>query len=169
MFALFQLFVLSHYLSLANISKVGVGYAILWSSVESAVGIIAGSLPSLRKLFGYHFDTKGDSYRRDNSGARAGAQNTIGGTPFSAVRSRTHHTHHQLDSLGADGKPKGSNTAFVSSKDRGRGGWDQLDDDDDGESSIRGIAMNTSIHVEVKSLSERESRKSSRSAWKGRD
>ena len=116
----------------------GVGFVILWSSVESGVGIIAGSLPSLRKMFGHYFASTNDSYQRE-SNARAGAQHTIGGTPFSATR-----TQLQLASLGSDGK----NTTFVS---KGNRGWQPLDD----ESSTRGIARHTTVQVEVESLSER--------------
>ncbi|RYP91723.1 hypothetical protein DL770_002164 [Monosporascus sp. CRB-9-2] len=124
----------------------GLGYVILWSGVESAIGIIAGSLPLLRKLFGYYFDTPSNSYQRD-SGARAGAQNTIGGTPFS-----TTGTEHQLETLGSNGMR--SNSVYISSK--ANSGWHSLDD----ESSTRGIVRHTAVRVETESLSDRDSRKS---------
>lgn len=134
---------------------------ILWSSVESAVGIISSSLPSLRKLFGHYFDSKGSTYHREQSGAgRGGAQRTIGGTPFTASQSGT---QHELETVGS-GERKikgGGTTAFITSKGgRGRG-WDQLDDDDSGHSSVQGIAMQTSIRVDVESVSEQDLRATS--------
>ncbi|RYP18747.1 hypothetical protein DL765_003769 [Monosporascus sp. GIB2] len=136
----------SYYTKTENVLY-GVGYVILWSAVESAVGIIAGSLPSLRKLFGYYFETPNNSYQRD-SGARGGAQNTIGGTPFSVVG-----RGHQLETLGSNGMR--SNSVYMSSK--ANNGWRPLDD----ESSARGIARQTTARVETETLSDRDSRKSS--------
>lgn len=56
---------------------------LIWSFVENGIGIIAGSLPPLRKLFGVYFETRNHS---DPDFARAGAPATIGGTPLSLVR-----------------------------------------------------------------------------------
>ncbi|RYP39456.1 hypothetical protein DL767_002190 [Monosporascus sp. MG133] len=125
----------------------GIGYVILWSAVESAVGIIAGSLPSLRKLFGYYFETPNNSYQR-GSGARAGAQNTIGGTPFSMTG-----REHELETLGSNGIRR--NSVYISSK--GKSGWHPLGDG----SSTRCIARQTTVRVETESLGGGDSRKSS--------
>lgn len=127
----------------------GVGYVIFWSSVESGVGIIAGSLPSIRKMFGHYFASTNDSVQRQSG--RGGAQRTIGGTPFSGTG-----TDLQLGSLGSDGK----NTTLVT---KGGRGWEPLDD----ECSTRGIARHTTVRVEVESLSERESYNSSRGGGHG--
>ncbi|RYP27266.1 hypothetical protein DL768_011252 [Monosporascus sp. mg162] len=137
---------LSYYTKTENVLY-GVGYVILWSAVESAVGIIAGSLPSLRKLFGHYFETPNNSYQRD-SGARAGAQNTIGGTPFSITGEE-----HQLETLGSNGRR--SNSAYVSSK--AKSGWHPLGD----ESSTLCIIRQTTVRVETESLSDRDFRRSS--------
>ncbi|RYP05979.1 hypothetical protein DL764_003439 [Monosporascus ibericus] len=51
---------------------------VLWSTIEIAIGIIAASLPPIRKLFSFY----GTTYEGSYSEGRAGAVQTIGGTPF---------------------------------------------------------------------------------------
>ncbi|KAH8647733.1 hypothetical protein BX600DRAFT_443083 [Xylariales sp. PMI_506] len=51
---------------------------VLWSIVENGVGIIAASLPPIRKLLRFYRNTKSESQPIE----RAGAIETIGGTPF---------------------------------------------------------------------------------------
>ncbi|RYP74894.1 hypothetical protein DL769_003915 [Monosporascus sp. CRB-8-3] len=87
---------------------------ILWSTVENAIGIIAASLPPLRKLFSSYGTTRDGSYPE----GRAGAVQTIGGTPFTknggSVGLKTLRTRNQMAS------------EFPSN---GSGSWSRLDVD----------------------------------------
>ncbi|KAH8657840.1 hypothetical protein BX600DRAFT_439023 [Xylariales sp. PMI_506] len=90
---------------------------VLWSLVESGLGLAAGSLPPLGKLFKF-FRQPSTLASGVNPPQRAGASGTIGGTPFSA-------TGTQLDNLALAPKRNGSCSVHISSARK----WDRLDDD----------------------------------------
>ncbi|CAJ2513251.1 Uu.00g013700.m01.CDS01 [Anthostomella pinea] len=86
---------------------------VLWSTVENAIGIIAASLPMIRKLFGIYATS---SREESQPVERAGAVETIGGTPLTK-----HHTSIQLKSMSSS-RLKSST---LRSGEHGR--WNRLD------------------------------------------
>ncbi|KAI1106346.1 hypothetical protein F4804DRAFT_301003 [Jackrogersella minutella] len=84
----------------------------LWSSVENGIGIIAAALPPIRKLFRYYGTTRDRTYSHD----RAGALETIGGTPLTKNNVST-----QLKNL----SPRSTKRSEFGSQ--GSGPWDRLD------------------------------------------
>ncbi|KAI0843576.1 hypothetical protein F5Y06DRAFT_255294 [Hypoxylon sp. FL0890] len=87
---------------------------IMWSSIENGIGIIAASLPPIRKLFRYYGTTKD----KKSSHERAGAIETIGGTPLSK-----NHVSTQLRNL----SPRSTRRSDFGS--HGSGPWNRLDGD----------------------------------------
>ncbi|KAI2615519.1 hypothetical protein GGR54DRAFT_642281 [Hypoxylon sp. NC1633] len=90
---------------------------ILWSTVENGIGIIAASLPPIRKLFRYYGTTQEKSHPVE----RAGAIETIGGTPLTKNNVST-----QLKNL----SPRGTK------RSKGSGPWNRLDGDSSSRESI---------------------------------
>ncbi|KAM0546228.1 hypothetical protein ACHAPJ_011014 [Fusarium lateritium] len=83
---------------------------VVWSIVESGIGIMAGSLPSLRKLVSsrFHFDSSSN-----NSPAQI--------TPFSG-------TNRAIITSNSASAPRRPNKAGASALGEGEGEWEQLDD-----------------------------------------
>ena len=83
---------------------------VVWSIVESGIGIMAGSLPSLRKLVSsrFHFDSSSN-----NSPAQI--------TPFSG-------TNRAIITSNSAPAPRKPNKAGASALGEGEGEWEQLDD-----------------------------------------
>ncbi|KAI1139938.1 hypothetical protein F5Y05DRAFT_336530 [Hypoxylon sp. FL0543] len=90
----------------------GFANIVMWSSIENGIGIIAASLPPIRKLFRYYGTTKDRSSSHD----RAGALQTIGGTPLSK-----NHVSTQLRNL----SPRSTRRSDFGSQ--GSGPWNRLD------------------------------------------
>lgn len=78
-------------------------------SVQNGIGIIAASLPPIHKLFRFY----DDSTMKESNPARAGAVQTIGGTPLSQP-----HGAFEL-------KPLRSSSRLTVTKS---GQWDRLDE-----------------------------------------
>ncbi|KAH8892878.1 hypothetical protein GQ53DRAFT_822387 [Thozetella sp. PMI_491] len=93
----------------------GYGYVVLWSLVESGLGLAAGSLPPLGKLFVFFRETSTAS-SGSNLLPGAGGNRTVGGTPFSTLGT-------QLDDLTPS---RFRQTPVQKSVSRN---WDCLDDD----------------------------------------
>ncbi|KAI1375843.1 hypothetical protein F4677DRAFT_102397 [Hypoxylon crocopeplum] len=94
---------------------------ILWSTVENGIGIIAASLPPIRKLFRYYGTTQEKSYPV----VRAGAIETIGGTPLTKNPVST-----QLRNL----SPRSTRRSELESE--GSGPWNRLEDDSSSRENI---------------------------------
>ncbi|KAI1406929.1 hypothetical protein F5Y13DRAFT_207124 [Hypoxylon sp. FL1857] len=92
----------------------GFANIIMWSSIENGIGIIAASLPPIRKLFRYYGTTKDRTYSHE----RAGALETIGGTPLTKNNVST-----QLRNL----SPRSTRRSGFGSQ--GSGPWNRLDGD----------------------------------------
>ncbi|KAI0901403.1 hypothetical protein F4806DRAFT_492291 [Annulohypoxylon nitens] len=90
---------------------------ILWSNVENGIGIIAAALPPIRKLFRYYGTTKDQT----SSTERAGAIQTIGGTPLTK-----HTVSTQLKNLSPRNTRNTKRSEFGS---QGSGPWNRLDGD----------------------------------------
>ncbi|OTA53282.1 hypothetical protein K449DRAFT_440123 [Hypoxylon sp. EC38] len=88
---------------------------VMWSNIETAIGIIAAALPPLRKLFRYYGTTKDRTHSRSGGGALK----TIGGTPLSKGNMST-----QLRNL----SPRNSRRSDFGSQ--GSGPWNRLDGGD---------------------------------------
>lgn len=128
----------------SNTTTDNVANIVLWSIVECGVGILAGSLPSLRTLLKAWIDksSKGSSYK--NTPASYGYGGTGAGS-----KKRT--------GLGESVKmgyimPKGrGNTTLVSASRRNQGSWMELEDDN---SQKHIITRTVQVSVDV---SERQS------------
>ncbi|KAF7561128.1 hypothetical protein G7046_g3002 [Stylonectria norvegica] len=119
------------------------GYVSIWCQLESGIGIIAASIPSLRKLFKTYFGLSQHSSSNPSkiqSSRSGGAIRTIGGSEFNGKGV-------QLDTLGGNGKATRSTNVTA-------GKWRKIDDDC--ASSTRGIRSETTIDIETASLSEGE-------------
>ncbi|KAG9251087.1 uncharacterized protein F5Z01DRAFT_331881 [Emericellopsis atlantica] len=100
------------------------GHTILWSVLEAGLGIMACSLPPLRKLFNKQLGSTGAS------GGKSGLSTNEGGT--------------QLSNIG--GMPKGGGIANLRRTDTSQ--WDRLDDEHS-TSSQQYIIKSTHITVET--------------------
>lgn len=113
----------------------------LWSNVETAVGLIAGSLPALRQLFVRRRSSRAASNGASNVfHSASGVQVTIGGSG-GVSKSR-------------DRKGMRSNFDAV---DSDQGQWTRLEEGDNGSDKestvpIRGIRRDISFEVEMSSL-----------------
>ncbi|KAH6646938.1 hypothetical protein BKA67DRAFT_540406 [Truncatella angustata] len=92
-------------------------HIVLWSTIENGIGIIAASLPPIRKLFSFYRDT----HRESDPVERGGAVETIGGTPL------TQASVTRLRALGP--RPSG----YTKSGSRQ---WSQLDSDSSSREQI---------------------------------
>lgn len=90
---------------------------VIWSIFENGVGIIAASLPPIHKLFRFY----DDSAVEESNQARAGAVQTIGGTPLSQP-----HGAFEL-------KPLRTSSRLTVTKS---GQWDRLDDEGPGQERV---------------------------------
>ncbi|CAM1502609.1 Fc.00g073850.m01.CDS01 [Cosmosporella sp. VM-42] len=113
------------------------GHISIWCQLESGIGIIAASLPSLRKLFNNYFDRSRNASGGVSGAKSSGAIRTIGGGEFTPGGT-------QLDSLTPNGK--GIRSVTVSG-----GKWRRLEDEN---SSSKGILEDTEAYIETKSSSE---------------
>lgn len=106
---------------------------VLWSIVECGVGILAGSLPSLRTLLKSWLDkssSKGDSYQNTPGSYALG---TTGRKPDSVKMGYT--------------MPKGrGTTTLVSASRRNQGSWIELEDDNSQKHMIH-RTMQVSVDV----------------------
>ncbi|KAI1206183.1 uncharacterized protein F4807DRAFT_463949 [Annulohypoxylon truncatum] len=97
---------------------------VIWSNVENGIGIIAAALPPIRKLFRYYGTTKD----RTSSADRAGALQTIGGTPLSKSNVST-----QLRNLSPRNTRSTKRSEFGI---EGSGSWNRLDGDSSSKENI---------------------------------
>jgi len=127
---------------------VHIGNIPLWSNVETAIGLIAGSAPALRRLFLYHQSprattrgTDGGSHGLPQGSGSVGLV-TIGGSVVTSSKNKDH---------------KGLKSNFGEAE---QGNWTRLDEDtgSDKESTvpIRGIRRNMTFEVETSTLHDHE-------------
>lgn len=108
-----------------------IGYIVLLSCIELAVGCTASALPSVQRLYKQRFGTKGG-----HSSGSGGASNqsktlvTIGGSNLPGAGSSSHH-HHKPKSHRArvftNPSDRGTTTAYVAGG-TGEGSWERLHD-----------------------------------------
>ncbi|KAH6646292.1 hypothetical protein BKA67DRAFT_664138 [Truncatella angustata] len=108
----------------------------LWSNIEGGIGLIAGSLPPLGKLFKRYF---GETFRSSTPNNHKIGSHTIGGSPFSVVS--------PLEGLTPRGK--GISSAYV----QGGAESNRLDDDD---ASGTYILQERSVRVVSQALDEKD-------------
>lgn len=102
---------------------------VLWSIVECGVGIIAGSMPSLRSLLKSWIDksTQDSNYKNNPSGYGPGKSSNLSNT-------KKMKTSDSVKMGYMTPKNRG-NTTLVSAA-RAEGNWMELDDDKDSQSNI---------------------------------
>ncbi|KAK9414740.1 hypothetical protein SUNI508_10858 [Seiridium unicorne] len=125
-----------------------VGHIALWSNVESAIGLIAGSLPSLRRLI--VAKVKKSSGKGSTLDPQPLGLVTFGGTPLTGAgagksRNRTFKSNTE----------GGVTVATVHA--HGDGDWKRLRDDSDREESLRGIRAEYTYEVEMSGRPESQS------------
>ncbi|KAK8129731.1 hypothetical protein PG999_002111 [Apiospora kogelbergensis] len=96
-----------------------VGMTCLWSMVEAGVGLIACSLPSLRKLVTFYNFSYGARSRGTDTGSRSQSAVQTGS------RKSERKSHHMVLLSTLDVQGKGQSALKVSNA----GDWDRLDDD----------------------------------------
>ncbi|KAM0492554.1 hypothetical protein ACHAP8_009909 [Fusarium lateritium] len=101
-----------------------VTHIVIWSILESGIGIVAGSLPSLRQLASRHFRFDSNS---DSSPAHT--------TPFSGPNRATITSQ-------AVARSRGGGTTGL---DEGEGDWEELDD----SSSRKKIYVNVDVEMQT--------------------
>ncbi|WYZ34043.1 hypothetical protein EsH8_I_000319 [Colletotrichum jinshuiense] len=118
-----------------------IGNIPLWSNVETAVGLVAGSLPALRQLF---------SHQRASRSATRGTEGSLGLNPVSAG----------LVTIGGSGAVSKSKVrkglkSNYEDDEAGQGDWTRLDEDNgsdkDSTVPIRGIRKDMTYEVEMSS------------------
>lgn len=122
-----------------------VGYIVLWSNVESAIGLIAGSLPSLRRLIVTH--VKKSSGKDSTLNPQPLGLVTFGSVPLTGGRSRNRTFKSNTEG--------GVSVATVHA--HGDGDWKRLRDDSDMEGSLGGIRAEYSYEVEMSRPAESQS------------
>jgi hypothetical protein len=117
-----------------------VGNIVLWSNVESAIGLVAGSMPSLRRLI----LSRVQRQPTDHSGLNQKPHDlvTFGSTPMNNGRKSRNRTFRNP----TDG---GVSTATVHA--HGDGDWRRLKDESGGEESIQGIRTHYTYEVAMSS------------------
>ncbi|KAM0816739.1 hypothetical protein AB5N19_02541 [Seiridium cardinale] len=110
----------------------------IWTMLENGLGIIAGCLPPLGKLYGIIMSGSGYTDRSVPSKPVIVGGHTIGGTPF---------TVPSQQELFAP-KDKGYSTAFAS---RGTGKWDRLEDE---EMPPHTITAETMVRIESETVDD---------------
>lgn len=113
-----------------------IGNIPLWSNVETAIGLILGSVPALHQFFGRHRKPKSSTHESDGLHPSLGLV-TIGGTDMAAKskeRKTTKSSNYEAD-------------------ENGQGDWTRLDEDtaSDKESTvpIRGIRKDVSFEMDA--------------------
>jgi hypothetical protein len=124
-----------------------VGNIVLWSNIETAIGLVAGSLPSLRRLVLNHARRTKPS--TDNSGLNSAPLGlvTFGGSTPTGRKSRNRNFRNPTDG--------GVSVATVHAQ--GNGDWRRLKDDSDKEESPNGIRADYTYQVELSSRQETDS------------
>ncbi|OBS23138.1 hypothetical protein FPOA_03696 [Fusarium poae] len=104
-----------------------VAHIVIWSILESGIGIVAGSLPSLRQLVNrrFHFDSNSDSSPAQSAPYSGPYRATI--TSKSVGQSRSH---------------RGASTSGIG---EGEGQWEELDD----TSSRKNIYVKTDVEMQT--------------------
>lgn len=120
-----------------------VGNIVLWSNIESAIGLVAGSLPSLRRLYMTKIK-KSSSQEGASSGYNNGANTpvglvTFGGTPGGG-NGRKKSTFRNPTDLG-------HTVATVHAQ--GDGDWRRLRDSSSDKESMHGIRADYTYEVEL--------------------
>lgn len=116
----------------------------LWSNVESAIGLVAGSLPSLRRLIvsKVHRTSGKDSTLNPQPLGLV----TFGNTPVVTGGGRSRNRTYKSNTEG------GVTIATVHA--HGDGDWKRLRDDSDREESLRGIRAEYTYEVEMSRRAE---------------
>ncbi|KAI0023809.1 hypothetical protein F4780DRAFT_24345 [Xylariomycetidae sp. FL0641] len=110
---------------------------VLWSQIECGIGIIAGSLPSLRRLLKGLVGSSKDASYGDSAGPNL---NTIGGGNRSGKMSRS----VKMSSLSR----QGGNTTTCEAIDENGHTWMELDDDSESQKRIITRTHEVSVSVE---------------------
>ncbi|KAI8936750.1 hypothetical protein NX059_007137 [Plenodomus lindquistii] len=127
----------------------------IWSNVESGLGIVAASIPPMRRLFACLRSTMGSSGKsKDNSegpsrfasGYGKGSQNKLDASAQPGM---------QLESLKVGGTSSASASGPYRAKIDGKG-WERMDDDEvNSFSSKKHIMQNTTVRIETESVESR--------------
>ena len=104
-----------------------IGYIVLLSCIELAVGCTASALPSVQRLYKRHFGGKG--VQSSAGGASNQSKNlvTIGGSNLQGVSSNHHKTKSHRARVFTNPSDRGTSTAYVAG-DTGEGSWERLHD-----------------------------------------
>ncbi|KAK8008177.1 hypothetical protein PG991_010728 [Apiospora marii] len=121
-----------------------VGNIVLWSNIESAIGLVAGSLPSLRRLIMAKVK-KSSSQEGASSGYNNGASTpvglvTFGGTPGGGINGRKKSTFRNPTDLGH---------TIATVHAQGDGDWRRLRDSSSDKESMHGIRADYTYEVEL--------------------
>ncbi|ROW07684.1 hypothetical protein VMCG_03577 [Cytospora schulzeri] len=139
--------ILSRIKSLTQKLADNVGNIVVWSIVECGIGIICGSLPSLRTLFKSWLDksVRGDTY--DNSSYRMGKSGGGG--------NGEHGGSIKMGYLSSKGA---AYSAKISAPTRTQGEWEELDGDTESEKRMITRTVEISVDVNDDSLEAGSSR-----------
>ncbi|KAK8043383.1 hypothetical protein PG993_005813 [Apiospora rasikravindrae] len=122
-----------------------VGNIVLWSNVESAIGLVAGSLPSLRRLIlakvkkSSAGESASNGYHHNSANTPVGLV-TFGGTPLTGAGGRKKSTFRNPTDLG-------HTVATVHAQ--GDGDWRRLRDSSSDKESLHGIRADYTYEVEL--------------------
>ncbi|KAK8074506.1 hypothetical protein PG997_009169 [Apiospora hydei] len=121
-----------------------VGNIVLWSNVESAIGLVAGSLPSLRRLILAKVK-KSSSQESASNGYSHGANTpvglvTFGGTPLTGAGGRKKSAFRNPTDLG---------NTVTTVHAQGDGDWRRLRDSSSDKESLHGIRADYTYEVEL--------------------
>lgn len=131
-----------------------VGNIVLWSNVESAIGLVAGSLPSLRRLIVSKIKKSSSAGESNNNVYHnSGGHNTpvglvtFGGTGAVANHKGGGSTRKKTGSSFRNPTDVGHTVATVHAS--GDGDWRRLHDDSSDKESLRGIRADYTYEVEL--------------------
>lgn len=125
---------------------------VLWSNIESAIGLVAGSIPSLRRLI---------MGRVHKSSAQSSGELhqpvslvTFGGTPAGG---KPHQRKSRRERTFKTNTDHGVSIATVHARGGDSNNWRRLHDDSDKSESIRGIRAEYTYEVELSRAAESQS------------
>jgi hypothetical protein len=122
---------------------VHVGNIVLWSNVETTIGLVLGSLPALRRVFRYHAEKQASTGKGSSLNARKDSSfglTTFGGTPSTNRRPANKSFRN----------PSDVGVSITTIHTRGDGGdWKRLQDETFENDKLPGIRAEYTYNVEL--------------------
>lgn len=127
----------THYSNPADNLSYWCGHMVLYSNIETGIGLFASALPALRRFYRLHFRSGGDPSSGRSDGSKSGGHQlaTFGGTnagphKMASLSRRDRHNH---DGISASTAATANHQGYGS-----KGDWERLTDED----SDKGILIN---------------------------